>query len=359
VTIEDVFFATVLAVIFAGLFGAIFDLAPLIAKAMVRQAARWWESDLDSSEQLSEEWQALIDERPVGLLKVGTGLALLVSATLHRSRCRIRQLSIGGVRWGRPLRAIAGVDEKLLDLVPHERARYTSLGGIVLTSSIIGGGSTWFAVEEIARLGRVWTMILAVIACLFMLNLNRWLISSLYGAGISRRPTALLPRLIISILMGVILAEPLIIGTFRSPIDQNISASRVAFESTLIMCNPVSHADAGAEREATQPACSGFRLNLPSKSDRGYLAMRTAAVNRLVAEKRSSQGSDYLTGPVGLIRRFQSLNEITAHSASFEFATWILRLFLLVLYCLPILIMMISGTSGYERVIASRQNAIT
>src|SRR5689334_16567990 len=83
---RDVVIAAALAIVFAAAFATLFDLAPLIAKALVRQAARWWQSDLDTTEQLEEEWQALIDARPVGVLKIGTGLAFWMTGALRQVR---------------------------------------------------------------------------------------------------------------------------------------------------------------------------------------------------------------------------------------------------------------------------------
>lgn len=82
----DVVVAIVLAVIFAAVFAVLFDLARLVAKAMVRQAARWWHSELDTPEDLAAEWQDLIDTRPVGLLKICAAIALLTPAMLRQSR---------------------------------------------------------------------------------------------------------------------------------------------------------------------------------------------------------------------------------------------------------------------------------
>jgi hypothetical protein len=86
VRFADLVVAIVLAVLFAAVFGAFFDLAPLLAKAMVRRAALWWHSDLDSPEALAEEWQALVEERPVGTLKVVTGLGFLARATVRHGQ---------------------------------------------------------------------------------------------------------------------------------------------------------------------------------------------------------------------------------------------------------------------------------
>jgi hypothetical protein len=106
-------------------------------------------------------------------------------------------------------------------------------------------------------------------------------------------------------------------------------------------------------------SCAGFRLNIPLNSGGGYFAALETAINQLVAAKQTTQGPRDLTGLVGLIQRFQALNELTARSASFEYATWILRLLLLTCYCFPVIIMMLGNTSGYERLIAKRQCNLT
>ena len=87
----DLILAIGLAVVFAAVFASLFDLAPLIAKALVRQAARWWHSDLDTPEQLAEEWQALIEDRPVGVLKMGTGLRFWLQGAARQLRFTARQ----------------------------------------------------------------------------------------------------------------------------------------------------------------------------------------------------------------------------------------------------------------------------
>lgn len=89
--VRDLLIAAGLAVIFAAIFASMFDLAPLAAKALVRQAARWWKSDLDSPEQLAEEWQALIDVRPVGVLKIATGLRFWIRGAIRQIRFAMRR----------------------------------------------------------------------------------------------------------------------------------------------------------------------------------------------------------------------------------------------------------------------------
>lgn len=94
----DLIIAVFLAVIFAAVFATLFDLAPVIAKAMVRQAARWWKSDVYTPEELAEEWQALVEERPVGLLKIGTGLRFWVQGAIRLGRFAAEQQTTRAAR---------------------------------------------------------------------------------------------------------------------------------------------------------------------------------------------------------------------------------------------------------------------
>ena len=64
-------------------------------------------------------------------------------------RGRLATVEAGGLRIGRWIRVLAGVDERLLDRVPQERARYTGLGGVVLGTATIAAFSMWFAVSQL------------------------------------------------------------------------------------------------------------------------------------------------------------------------------------------------------------------
>lgn len=56
---------------------------PSLARAMMRRAALWWHSELDPPGVLAEEWESLIDQRPVVILKLITALLFLTGAVLR------------------------------------------------------------------------------------------------------------------------------------------------------------------------------------------------------------------------------------------------------------------------------------
>ncbi|CAM5260637.1 hypothetical protein SALBM135S_02584 [Streptomyces alboniger] len=77
----------------------------------------------------------------------------------------------------RGLRTLTGVDEELLAKVRYERSKYTALGGVVLGTSVIAAFSMWnFATEALGRVSVV-ALLPTAIWMLFVLNLDRWLIT--------------------------------------------------------------------------------------------------------------------------------------------------------------------------------------
>lgn len=87
--------------------------------------------------------------------------------------------------FARRLRTLTGVDEKLLARVGYERSKYTALGGVVLGTSVIAAFSMWnFATEAMGRASFL-ALIPTAIWMLFILNLDRWLVtpSRTRGAG--------------------------------------------------------------------------------------------------------------------------------------------------------------------------------
>ena len=54
-----------------------FDLSPWLARRLLPFAARLWTQDAESRAAYAEEWQAIIEDRPGSLLKLGTAITFL------------------------------------------------------------------------------------------------------------------------------------------------------------------------------------------------------------------------------------------------------------------------------------------
>ncbi|MGH3889539.1 MAG: DUF4407 domain-containing protein [Pseudonocardiaceae bacterium] len=348
-------------------------------------------------------------------------------------------------RW---LRKLTGVDETLLDQVPNERPRYTALGGIVLGTAVIAGFSMWTALTLVQDTASVLLLFPALIWALFVLNLDRWLVSSSSGSRWHRRAAILAPRLVIAFFFGVIIAEPLVLRIFDTAVEQHIQDGRDkevdALRSNLIRCNPVP----GAEPTPAIDGCDGYLILFASSSasqgielaelrreaaalqessnadtaelgrlqelafrecngtpgvglsgDRGrgleclrreqaaddfalthpitersnqltrlnariiqlqgdvttanvdFQAVRAAEADRRVDELRANQRE------IGLLERFRALDELVRANNFLFAALWFMRIFFILVDCLPVLVKFFGGLTAYDRLIDLRSAA--
>jgi hypothetical protein len=142
---------------------------------------------------------------------------------------------------GRWLRRFAGVKEDVLDWVPEERARYTRLGAIIVNTGVLA------ALSMLTTLGKfisVWWGFLLPIALLWgwvIVCIDSWLISSTHGVSVPRWSFRV--RLMLSVLIGLVIAEPLMLKVFEPAIHRQVAQDRVeeraARETGLKNCNPV------------------------------------------------------------------------------------------------------------------------
>ncbi|MFF8291363.1 DUF4407 domain-containing protein [Streptomyces sp. NPDC016309] len=161
----------------------------------------------------------------------------------------------GGFDTARRLRALTGVDEELLARVKYERSKYTALGGVVLGTSVIAAFSMWnFATEALGRVSLV-ALVPTVIWMLFVLNLDRWLVTPQPNAR--RRLGPLLTRLLIALLLGTVIAEPLVLRVFQTAVEEHVADERTGaidrLRSNLVRCNPVP----STTRTVIPPGCQG------------------------------------------------------------------------------------------------------
>jgi hypothetical protein len=170
--------------------------------------------------------------------------------------------SHGSAKW---LRSLIGIDEKLLDRVWEERARYTGLGAIVLGTATMAALSMLDALDQI--LGPVWPVLVLVALFwgAFICGIDRWLIASTHGIH-SGRWRIFAPRIVLALLFGVIIATPLVLTVFGSEVvsqaqnDQNTAL--LAYESQLKRCNPLPDQPAADTIAAQAPGCAEFYVQV-------------------------------------------------------------------------------------------------
>ncbi|WP_214107483.1 DUF4407 domain-containing protein [Acrocarpospora catenulata] len=163
------------------------------------------------------------------------------------------------------LRRFTGVDEKILRSVPQERSRYTSLGGIVVSSALIASTSVLGALTLLSQVSPLVLLPVAVVWGLIIANVDRFLITSLHGdnGGWSRWGNVLI-RLSLAVVIGVFIAEPLTLKIFQERLDRQIMLERdqavSLTESRYKECNPLrGPAPSGID-------CTGYLLDIGDKA---------------------------------------------------------------------------------------------
>ncbi|MER6944167.1 DUF4407 domain-containing protein [Nonomuraea sp. NPDC000554] len=339
---------------------------------------------------------------------------------------------------GRRLRVLAGVDERVLAQVPLERTRYTGLGGVVLGTAAMAGMSMWFALSQVLGGAHPAMLVPVLIWALIVLNLDRWLVSTVTGMW-QRRLLMLIPRLLVAVVLGAIIAEPIVLRVFETAVVQHVkdqrSDARDKLKARLVECNPRPPAtpkrqDCGDSRllAATTEANAAELANL--QKDAAALQKQIDAANRrhnklvdqtsgecagdkgrglsgregegprcrrLQEEARRVFASSRIAGntarlealterisqlrgplavkeaayqkeldariqervaqlpapndPVGLLERMKALHELTTDNTYLATASWLFRLFLIMVDCLPVLVKLMGGTTVYDRMV--------
>lgn len=127
-------------------------------------------------------------------------------------------------RLGNSLAFLGGGDREILDLVPRERSRFAAMGAILLTTAGLAAVSFFFALRNGVQL----PLIPSVIGCLvwgfIILNLDRFLVVSMgYTRSGSRLILMSLPRLILSAVISLVTAAPLVVQIFSTNINMQLA----------------------------------------------------------------------------------------------------------------------------------------
>jgi Domain of unknown function (DUF4407) len=173
----------------------------------------------------------------------------------------------------RQLRSVIGIKEDILDWVPTERARYTGMALIVVNTAILAGFSMVMALNIGTGVNPVLLLPLGVFWGFLIGVIDAWLISSTHGVQGRRAYLLFIPRLVISIILGAVIAEPIVLWVFGASVSAEVAEHAKheldTYESHLRLCNPV---DGSVPTDRT---CAGDMLSL---------AANPATIQRQIAD---------------------------------------------------------------------------
>jgi hypothetical protein len=180
------------------------------------------------------------------------------------------------------LRRLIGIDEELLARVPEERTRYTWYGALVANTALVGALSMTLALTSFrSDLPLPAVVAVALVWFWVVLALDSWLVSSTHGTGF--RKWTLAPRLALSVLLGLFIAEPILFQIFDKEIRQEVAVANqrevAEYRGMLVSCNPPDGASTTG-----RPECLPYQLKVA-----GSPAGLTEQIERNAARTRTLQ----------------------------------------------------------------------
>jgi hypothetical protein len=128
----------------------------------------------------------------------------------------------------RRMAVLGGADNDVLDEVPEEVPRFVQmflvLGGTALVSAL----SMMFALMTGVRVSVLLAIPLAIVWGLIIFNLDRFLTSTMRSTkNVFRLLGLALPRVIMAALIGIVVAEPLVLQVFQNDIVREVNSTNV------------------------------------------------------------------------------------------------------------------------------------
>jgi hypothetical protein len=181
-------------------------------------------------------------------------------------------------------RRLIGVREEVLDWVPEERPRYTRLGLILINTGLMASISLFTALLRVVQVPWPVVIPVAIFWGFLVLAIDSWMVSSTHGSLGAGRWLMFIPRLIMAILLGSVIAEPLVLWIFHPAINADVEQHRqeqIRVEAgRWARCNPL---DGGSTTSV--PECANYQLGIGGPgAEQDNLASLQAERDKLSSE---------------------------------------------------------------------------
>lgn len=225
----------------------------------------------------------LVDAEPTTPPPVSPTRAGRASRRIRRRLPLSTQLAVHG-----------GADADVLEAVPEETSRFVQMFFVLAGTALVSALSMMFALITGVRIS-IWIAVpLALVWALIIFNLDRFLTSTMRSTrNVWKLVGLAIPRVFLAALIGVVVAEPLVLQAFQNDIAREINATNVVqaqADQDAVTNGPEKQAlDAAAERVATleEQAATGIVEGTSSTSAETVAAQQT--VDQLTAQLAEQQ----------------------------------------------------------------------
>ncbi|WP_239405186.1 DUF4407 domain-containing protein [Frankia sp. Cj3] len=292
----------------------------------------------------------------------------------------LRQSTVSGWPWRLPnrsearratglgdhLAALSGADVSLLQEFPSERPRFVGLGGMFLTTGAFAGISSAFAVRMALHAPYVICAILGTAWALVIINLDRWLATSIqWQETWARRTTVVLPRLALALMLSFVISVPLQLSIFQREIDAQLLATHqyqaAQFEKNLQNADPRLRQIEQLKRQVAQyqTAIDHGGAGVAAVILQQNIAL--AEIDRLTRSVQQTRDSANLSiqQDDGILARLGALNELTSRNRDLSAANWLLTLVILAIETLPIVasfLQLLGRPTLYDRLVVVKEH---
>ena len=128
----------------------------------------------------------------------------------------------------RRMAVLGGADNDVLDEVPEEVPRFVQMFLVLAGTALVSSLSMMFALLTGVRVSLWLAIPLAIVWGLIIFNLDRFLTSTMRSTkNIFRLLGLAMPRVIMAALIGIVVAEPLVLQVFQNDIVREVNSTNV------------------------------------------------------------------------------------------------------------------------------------
>lgn len=196
--------------------------------------------------------------------------------------------------WGRRLAVLGGAENDVLDDVPSETPRFVQMFFVLAGTALVSALSMLFALVTGVRISPWIAVVLAIVWALIIFNLDRFLTSTMRSTrNVWRLIGLAFPRVIMAALIGIVVAEPLVLQIFQNDIAREVTSTNVSQALTdqdAVTSGPEKQAlDAASARvtELENQAATGIVAGTSSTSAESAAAQQS--VDQLTAQVAEQQ----------------------------------------------------------------------
>lgn len=130
--------------------------------------------------------------------------------------------------WTRRLAVLGGADAEVLEEVPIETSRFVQMFFVLAGTALVSALSMFFAL--VTGVGVIaWIAVpIAIVWALVIFNLDRFLTSTMRAStSILKLIGLALPRVVMAAIIGIVVAEPLVLQVFHNDIAREVTSTNI------------------------------------------------------------------------------------------------------------------------------------